>query len=183
MPEHSYRTRQARNLNVKAPGRGGVINGQLKTLVKSSNFPLFGARVLHVFVNSINPNSVTIDKLYQKWTSHVIASFSAIEHFIWVSDGKDMTDLVRSTKISRGGGALEKNNTASTWRFNALSWNESALSMSMSVLIICTVCADYAHWETDSGFWSDCLASSKTHAGRHLPRGCILVVLEYNHGV
>ena len=51
---------------VKAPGRGGVINGQLKTLVKSSNVPLFGAMVLHVFVNSINPNSVTIDKLYQK---------------------------------------------------------------------------------------------------------------------
>ena len=51
---------------VKAPGRGGVINGQLKTLVKSSNIPLFEMMVLHVFVNSINPNSVTIDKLHQK---------------------------------------------------------------------------------------------------------------------
>ena len=47
----------------KAPGPGGVINGQLKNIAKLSNVPLFGALVPHVFVNFINLNSVTIDKL------------------------------------------------------------------------------------------------------------------------
>ena len=55
-----YRPRPQR---VKAPGRGGVINGQLKTLGKSSNVPLFEAIVLHVLVKFINPNSFIFNKL------------------------------------------------------------------------------------------------------------------------
>ncbi len=53
-----------------------------ENLSKTIKFPTFGAIGLGVFMNFINPNSVTIDKLYQKWTYHSIASFSVIEHFI-----------------------------------------------------------------------------------------------------
>ena len=57
-------------ITFKAPGRGGVINGQLKTLVKSSNVPLFGAMVLHVAVNFFKSHVALETKIIHQTPLH-----------------------------------------------------------------------------------------------------------------